>query len=177
MDKTPQKTAIEQRRLLLKGALGASTVMTLGYGGAAAAASLSCVIKPPQSGFPTTQFVTVKPTNTGNRWAWKEVAVQRYQAAGQGSFDGYTVGTGIVYKAVFPSTAVVGANLQNNQTGYPKLAWVLVYFDETGKEFGTYPTYDGASYGTSGTTGYAPAAESCLASINGGFIGGYTFGG
>lgn len=40
-----QDTSDETRRRLLKGALAASTVVTLGYGGAAAAASLGCIEK------------------------------------------------------------------------------------------------------------------------------------
>lgn len=181
MDKTHKEAAVEQRRTLLKGALGASTVMTLGYGGAAAAASLTCIAKV-DGGFPTTQFVFAEspPPATGGGWAWKRIDVNLYSSTGStngncnpnanGNFEGFTV-AGNVYNVAPPQNLVPTAVLKSCGAPYPKTAWVLAYFDESGNEIGTYPTYSDQG------TGFAPAAHSCLTSINPGIVENYTFGG
>lgn len=176
MNKDPHDEAVEQRRRLLKGALSASTVMTLGYGGSAAAASLSCVAKvrdmevggPPANGL---QFTMIKPSTThlGTNWAWEEVQVWRYKLSKK-KFDGFVV-IGNLYDTAKPDTAVLGASKDSVQTGYPKKAWVLAYFDDAGNRVGTYPSYTLASKGAT------PAAASCLASVNPGISSKFTFGG
>lgn len=187
MDETHQKTAVEQRRTLLKGALGASTVMTLGYGGAAAAASLTCIAKV-DGGYPLPedQFVmgANPPPGTGTGWAWKRVDVYLYNSNGNtngtctintNNFEGF-LAAGNVYRvptvAAPTPTLVPGAVLKTScGFPYPKTAWVLAYFDENGIEIGTYPTY------TAEGVGFAPAAQSCLTSINPQSVANYTFGG
>lgn len=177
MSKAPQDNSVEQRRRLLKGALGASTVMTLGYGGAAAAASMSCVAKvrelevggPPAG---TLQFTMIQPTAspTGSNWGWVRVDVERY-TDGASEFDGFKV-NGNIYKTSVPDVAVLGAALVSPQPdGYPKDAWVLAYFTDDGSLVGTYPTHQLAAPGAT------PAAGSCLASVNPGAVGNFTFGG
>lgn len=177
MTQTRQDASQEQRRLLLKGALGASTVMTLGYGGAVAAASLTCIAKVdggyPLEGF---QFRRTAPSNlsTGNNWAWKRVDI--WACNGAGSFDGFTLDGVNFYTApevagTAPEFKVGGKKKTSQPNGYPKDGWVLVYFYDNGDEKGSYPAVSAQS------TGYAPAVESCLNSINAGILINYTFGG
>lgn len=175
MNQTGQDSADERRRSLLKGALGASSVMTLGYGGPVAAASLNCIAKI-DGGYPagTNQFFigeTPPATTGGGNWAWKMVWVNRYQSNGNGVTDGFEVG-GNVYRADNPEVLIPDAVLKTNGSGgYPKKAWVLAYFDYAGNEIGTYPTY------TAQGEGFAPAVSSCLTSINAGIVTSYMFGG
>lgn len=174
MTQTEQVNADERRRRLLKGALGASSVMTLGYGGPVAAASLSCIAKV-DGGYPagTAQFFIGEAppaTPTGGNWAWKMVEVNRYQSNGLGVLDGFAVGNN-VYRADNPEVLISPANLKESGNGYPKTAWVLAYFDYAGNEIGTYPTY------TAQGDGFAPALSSCLSSVNPGITGDYMFGG
>ena len=82
MTQTEQVNADERRRRLLKGALGASSVMTLGYGGPLAAASLGCIAKV-DGGYPagTAQFFIGEAppaTPAAGNWAWRMVQVNRY---------------------------------------------------------------------------------------------------
>lgn len=179
MSTTPQDNSVEQRRRLLKGALGASTVFTLGYGGSAAAASMSCVAKvrdmvsdgPPAG---TLQFTMTAPTapTTGSNWGWMRIDVESYVtiAAPDVAFEAFKIGSN-VYKTTVPDAVVLGADLANDQTGYPKDAWVLAYFTDDGALVGAYPTYQLAAYGAT------PAAKSCLASVNPGAVDNFTFGG
>ena len=175
MTQTEQDNADERRRRLLKGALGASSVMTLGYGGPLAAASLGCIAKV-DGGYPagTAQFfvgATPPATPAGGNWAWKMVEVNRYQSNGNGVLDGFAV-EGVVYQADDPSAVIPNAVLKTNgASGYPKTAWVLAYFDYAGNEIGTYPTY------TAQGDGFAPAVSSCLSSVNPGIAANYMFGG
>lgn len=174
MNHTQGQNAADRRRRLLKGALGASSVLTLGYGGAAAAASLGCVakIREVDGGYPLTQF-TYEPTAGANaNWQWVAVNVQRYnqyrvnQGGGGGSgpkigeFDGFVSG-GNVRDTAHPETVALNASLANPQPeGYPKQGWVLAYYDDQGGLTGTYPAHTAASDGAT------PATASCLASID-----------
>lgn len=176
MSNAPQDNSVEQRRRLLKGALGASTVVTLGYGGTAAAASMSCIAKVrelPSGGPPagTLQFTMTAPTAspTGSNWGWVKVKVEKYKTNGP-AFEAFKVNEN-VYKTTAPDVPVLGATLANNQNGYPKDAWVLAYFTDAGELVGTYPTYQLAVQGAT------PAAGSCLASVNPGVVTNFTFGG
>lgn len=81
MTNAPQDKSIEQRRRVLKGALGASTVVTLGYGAPVAAASLNCIAKV-DGGYPagSNQFFLgdQPPDLTPGNWAWRQVPVNMY---------------------------------------------------------------------------------------------------
>lgn len=182
------QNAAELRRRLLKGALGASSVLTLGYGGAAAAASLGCIakIREIEGGYPLTQFTTTDPgtASRGSGWQWVRVDVFRHeiragnhgQGGGKGklerAFDGFQV-NGTIYATEAPETAVFGSlPLDPQPHSYPKSGWVLAYYDDEGGLVGTYPNY------TRATEVATPATASCLASITpGGDIGGGRFSG
>ncbi|WP_133091744.1 hypothetical protein [Thauera propionica] len=202
MTNAPQDKSIEQRRRVLKGALGASTVVTLGYGAPVAAASLNCIAKV-DGGYPagSNQFFLgdQPPDLTPGNWAWRQVPVNMYappvvaappatggqpgkgkgrkkdsdeQSAPEAASDaveGFEV-SNLVYSTTPPHDPLVGVEAQT-AAGYPKVGWVLVYFDENGEEIGTYPAY------TMDGDGFAPASESCLNSINPGAAGNYTYGG
>lgn len=183
-------SSVEQRRKLLKGALGASSVITMGYSGAALA-SFQCVAD--TKGFPTSQFRLMPPdSTTSTSWAWVEVSIERYRAAtpvnnvnglscstpgNSNRFDAFKVNN-IFYKidgTTTPPTLVGMPTIyckDTDQSGYPKKGWVLAYFDNGGNPTGSYPTIQSAG------TGQAPAQHSCLASINPNLnLGGFTFGG
>lgn len=177
MTKTPQGNSTETRRRLLKSALGASTVITLGYGGSAAAASISCVakVRDMETGGPpagASQFTMVQPELTpgGTNWGWVRVDVWSYRLTTGSAFDAFKVDEKI-YKTSAPSVEVSGATLAQNQNGYPKNAWVLAYFSDDGTLVATYPSEQLAEPGAT------PAAQSCLASVNPGVVGNLTFGG
>ncbi|TAH45792.1 MAG: hypothetical protein EYC67_09970 [Betaproteobacteria bacterium] len=173
-----EASSLEQRRKLLKGALAASSVITMGYSGSALA-SFDCVAKVRvDGGYPAGdfQFTMTDPSlsSSSKWWAWEAVLVQMYQTSGGAQFEGFAV-NGNVYPTAVPVTpprlAVTGATLVSPQpSGYPKAGWVLAYFDDGGTRTGSYPTY------TSAAVGQTPATESCLASINPGLTG-FTFGG
>ena len=191
MTHAPRNDSTEQRRRLLKGALGASTVVTLGYGAPAAAASLGCVANVRENGgYPTEdyQITTLAPDSStrpdnGPTWAWKAVSpapdVFSYQVPGQQEFEGFTF-EGKVYRAeeAVKAIEVPGATRLNGvqQPIRQQLVWVLVYFADDGTESGTYPGVLAAEEGAT------PAQQSCLASLTpGGGPGGapanYTYGG
>jgi len=200
MTNAPKDQSVEQRRRVLKGALGASTVVTLGYGAPVAAASLNCIAKV-DGGYPaaTNQFFLgdQPPDLTPGNWAWRQVPVNMYAPlvvsaplttggrpgkgkkkdsgdqpapeAASDAVEGFEVG-GLVYSTTPPHDPLVDVQIQAT-AGYPKVGWVLAYFDENGDEIGTYPAY------TMDGDGFAPASESCLNSINPGAAGNYTYGG
>ncbi len=187
MDKAHKENSVEQRRKLLKGALAASGVVTMGYSGAALA-SFECVEKvrmaggAPANGY---QFTMTEPTATGGvphqDWAWLKVVVQRYED-GVGPFIGFEVtigGTGRIFKIEdpydpnVPPVEVSGASVSLDQSGgYPKDGWVIAYFNNGGDLVGVYPL------NTMAVPGSTPAVQSCLASINPNLdITGLSFGG
>ena len=86
MNNKPDNSQISQRRRLLKGALAASSVATLSYGGAAAAASLGCIEKIATNGggYPGAAYQFVEgdappAAVSGQGWAWEEVMVHEFQ--------------------------------------------------------------------------------------------------
>ena len=183
-------SAVEQRRKLLKGALAASGVVTMGYSGAALA-SFDCITNiRVNGGAPggTSQFRTTAPSTTsGEDWAWVKVSIHRYKI-GTAGIDGVCTNNGsnqafdafklndsdsVVYKTSAPTTPVSGAYKTVNQpNGYPLTGYVLAYFDDGGGQAGSYPTYTIASQG------HTPATSTCLASVNPGLDrSGLTFGG
>lgn len=184
MPETCSSNSVEQRRKLLKGALAASGVVTMGYSGAALA-SFECVPKVRLDGGYAAgdlQFTMTNPSQaaSSNGWAWLAVTVQLYQVGTNTAFPGFVV-NGLVYPTAVPTTppraAVSSAVLASDQTGYPQTGWVLAYFKDDGDTAGatvtssTYPTY------TTADEGHTPATESCLASLNPGIRGNFTFGG
>lgn len=179
--------ATEKRRQLLKGALGASTVVTLGYSRSAAAASVTACIANFPDALPTEQFVnngSVSPP-AGNGLAWKGVSVQYYseklnsngQNAGQ-KFYAVQIGD-LLYKVADPGTGglasltpVTGFPVSNQPPGFPRQAWTLVYFSDAEQdEVGLYPNV------TKPGGGVAPASLACLGSLNADLVGDYKFGG
>jgi len=193
MSEASPSNSVEQRRKLLKGALAASGVATMGYSGAALA-SFQCVAQVRTSGtatLPTTQFTMTAPTTTsGKSWAWVKVSIERYRqstplngvnglvcdnSGASNGFDGFTLNS-TFYKITGTPPALVQPPATYckavNQTGYPKNGWVLAYFDDGGNLTGTYPTYTAAGIGQT------PAPQSCLASVNPSLnLSNFTFGG
>ncbi|MFT3757418.1 hypothetical protein [Thauera sp.] len=186
MTHAPRNDSTEQRRRLLKGALGASTVVTLGYGAPAAAASHGCIaeVRVAGGGYPaiSKQFVLGEnppPIAEKGNWAWEEVRVHTYQVAtptkkGSKQVDGFVVNNR-VYSTTFPHDELLNATEVPLRPGRQQVAqkkgWVLVYFDDNGVRQGTYPEY------RPGNAAAAPATASCLASVNPGAVAGFRFGG
>lgn len=185
MDATRKDETVERRRRVLKGAVGASTVLTLGYGGNVAAASLGCVNKAYLESTPpggASQFLITDPgtTTTDANWAWSKVEVWQCSVktdTGNTTFDGFSLdGEASWYKV--PEAAntapekILGASKKNgSQPGYPRSAWVLAYFDESGNLVGRYPDISAR------TSQKVPLEGSCLASVNPNATTGFTFGG
>ena len=176
-----QDTSDAKRRRLLKGALGASTVVTLGYGGSAAAASFNCVERTYQSGNPPAeerQFTLEEPplTSSGDNWAWTKVEIYRLQADNKGDFDGFSLDSGKTWFSVpngrqLEPQLELNASTKNNQNGYPIAGWVLAYLDTKGEPVGHYPQIKSMS------EGQAPAVQSCVSSLTPGNPENFTFGG
>lgn len=174
MHNSRQTTSVEQRRKLLKGALAASSVVGMGYSGAALA-SLTCVAKVPTGGYPDPlkQFSTTLPqnTNTDPNWAWSPVQIWLYQVTGgTDTFDGFAINNAL-YRVPAPGSAPTpasGSLVQSMPAGYPKTGYVLAYFDDNGVFKGSYPGYSTAGPGN------RPATSTCLTSL--GLGGGFTFG-
>ncbi|MBL8446993.1 MAG: hypothetical protein JNJ44_06225 [Zoogloeaceae bacterium] len=186
-------SSVEGRRKLLKGALGASGVVTMGYSGSALA-SFNCVENVrnlttggPPAGSNQFKFGTAPSTSTG-KWAWVEVPVKQYRqsAAGingvctnsgsSGKVDGFKLRSTdtLVYLVSNPAAGVSGyCEAVTQDAGYPKKGWVLAYFDDQGNQTGVYPEKSLA------VQGFTPATGSCLTSLNAGLAnsGTLTFGG
>lgn len=181
MDAPRKDETVERRRRVLKSAIGASTVLTLGYGGNAAAASIGCVKRsyledtPPGGAY---QFSAVNPgTMAGDgNWAWSRVDVWKCKPKTGTAFEGFSLDSGASWYKVPTAagtapTKVSGASKHSSQNGYPKSAWVLAYFDESGNFVGRYPDI------TERKSQRLPLAGSCLASVNPNGTTGFTFGG
>ena len=175
--------ATEKRRQLLKGALGASTVVTLGYSRSAAAASVTaCIANFSAEALPGQQFVNsgLNTPPDGNTFAWKEVFVNRYSQNPDGSGSKiYAVKIGDnLYQVNDKGTGPLTSSTPVTDTYYvmsspaARKAWTLVYFStETREEFGLYPNVAAPEEGV------APASLACLNSLNAAISGGYDFGG
>lgn len=174
-----QSNSVEQRRKLLKGALAASGVVSMGYSGSALA-SINCVEKVRTDvGFPGTdlQFREFAPDPLlGEQdWAWVKVEIRRFTVIFNGTlteFAGfqpaidpavvdalapvYTVPTAEwpMLLATDPSLSLIGSY------DPPRYGWVLAYFDDTGAITGVFPTTNTFE------EGFTPATDLCLASIN-----------
>lgn len=194
MDNAQQENSVERRRRLLKGALGASGVMTMGYSGAALA-SFECVEKVRiDGGYPTAdyQFTRTNPGIVANSkgWAWRRVSIGRFKAKNNGgncpassndSFEAFDL-DGTLYQVNPPPISVTNPPLTAKGptldfcsyivNGYPQDGWLLVYFDDGGTLTATYPTKSVAE------PNFTPATHSCLASVNPGLnTTNITFGG
>ena len=170
LDMRPSQStdATEKRRQLLKGALGASTVVSLGYSGTAAAASITCIAKRTTS--PDVQFSISQEPPAEPELEWMSVTVFEYskkenltpphQYYCQIQVDDitkyYKVTSGVLSMTATDQSVVDALY----PTGHSSQAWVLRYFDPvTGEEIGTYPTYSSPS------TEGAPASIKCLESV------------
>lgn len=194
MDQGQSTNSTEQRRKLLKGALGASTVLGMGYS-SAALASFECVEKARiNGGYPlgNLQFTRTDPrsASVSKGWAWQPVQIYRYLAknnggncpsSSNGSVEAFDL-NGSLYR-INSDNSLTQLGLTSGfcryttftsngtTTTYPQSGWVLAYFTDGGEPAGSYPTY------TTGTIGHTPATESCLNSINAGVVARYIFGG
>lgn len=162
--------ATEKRRQLLKGALGASTVVSLGYSGSAAAASITCIAKrttSPEVQFSISQFPPAEPA-----LEWRSVTVSEFSETEnlapphqyycpiefEGTTKYYKVTSGVL-STIATDQSVVNALYP---TGNSSQAWVLRYFDPvSGDEIGTYPILTSPAQ-----AGGAPASITCLNSVN-----------
>ena len=187
MDRIRNNETVEQRRRVLKGALGASTVLTLGYGGSAAAASIGCVKNtyteetPPANGF---QFSLTSPTTMKGEddWAWSQVSIWNCTGTVDGKqntdFDGFSIDGGITWYRVPAKegdapVSIPFASKKSSQppSKYPQTGWVLAYFDANGNFVGNYPAI------TMRTEQKTPLEGSCLASVTPNATSGFTYGG
>lgn len=178
MSKTPTEDSVEQRRKVLKGALAASGVVTMGYSGSALA-SFQCVTSTSAvgvAGFKKTigadsnwawLRLEVFGTNKNNGAVWKAVKIPTGSDPSQASTD---VGTTTYYynDLAAPPVLYALAQLENGLRNSIQVkaieagnyVHVIVYFKTDGAIAGFFPTYLQSS-----GTGY-PAQGSCLTSLN-----------
>ncbi len=178
MSNTPPDNAVEQRRKVLKGALAASGVVTMGYSGPALA-SFQCVTSTTQD----SKLPGFKKTlGTNSSWAWLRLEVfgtnkkngsdwkaVKIPSGSNPSVAGTDSGTTVYYYddlateprlytvAQLPSSA---SGIQLNPIEANKYVYVIIYFTTDGSIAGFFPTYLQSS-----GTGY-PAQGSCLTSLN-----------
>lgn len=179
MSNTPPEDSIEQRRKVLKGALAASGVATMGYSGSALA-SFQCVTSTSATGVPgfkksistTSNWAWLKLqvfiTNKSNGTAiWKAVKIPNGSDPSLASTDSETTvyyfddlaATPMLYSlAQLPNGTGSGISLTGIDAG--KYVYVIIYFKTDGAIAGFFPTYAQSS-----GTGY-PAQGSCLTSLN-----------
>lgn len=168
MQESLQTNSVEERRKLLKGALAGSVVMTLGYGGAAAAASLTCMAKTIDSAMTMPQLFhigSVPPVASAGHWAYKFTPIFLWQNPMNGSeepFEACQVGN-FLYKVIRNPAPPALDPTQLNPFNYRifmfvEPAYVLAFFDANGVDQGAYPTY-------TQLVPYGPAAKSCYASF------------
>ena len=161
--------ATEKRRQLLKGALGASTVLSLGYSGSVAAASITCIAK--RSSSPDVQFAIGASPPAEPALEWKSVTVFEYSKKERKTppFQYYCPievdGETNYYKVTSGDLSETATDTSDINALYPtgnsSPAWVLRYFDPaTGEEIGTYPAY------LSPSPEGAPASLTCLESVS-----------
>lgn len=180
LEKIQAINSTEQRRKLLKGALATSSVVGLGYSGSSASASITHCIQN-QRTFVATQFFigsTPPPPSSAN-CAWKKVEVRKYKENGTGNpIEGFQLTSG-VFRAFSPWTKILLPAVQSNLSGYPKVAWVVVYFDSVTKaEIGAFPEYTQPTMiGTAKTEAVAQASLNCVNSLQPGLGNTYKFGG
>ncbi len=174
MSNTPPDNAVEQRRRVLKGALAASGVVTMGYSGPALA-SFACVTT---TTIPTTLSPLKSSLDASASWAWKGGPLFKLMdSSTTPAVDSGKKGVkidGVIYEVTF-DTSVPPKPVSLNSTTLTEgtaispteSVYALAYFDATGSPTGIYT--DAPNVGL-------PAAHSCLTSVNPGLTG-YIFGG
>lgn len=196
MNKNLDHTHTSQRRRLLKGALAASSVATLGYGGSAAAASLGCMEKIADNGGgypgPDYQFALGSPPEirSGRGWAWEQVPVHKFQRQtssptppptpggkgrgkngrgnGQGPATPDSASTETTY--AFQTREGFYYSTVDHRPFHPE-GWVQDFTHQENGWVLAYFNLAGERIGSypayqSSTTNVAPASASCLASVN-----------
>lgn len=173
MSTTPPDHTVEQRRKVLRGALAASGVVTMGYSGSALA-SFECVTSTDASGV----FGFRKAIDTSSNWAWLKLPVYSTTTATAPNVwkavkvpnDSNPAETGDVTTYFFDDTATLPSLAPPGVGGVPTdiaaaavdgtFAFVIIYFDTGGAIVGFFPTHQqvtGVDY---------PAQGSCLTSLN-----------
>lgn len=181
MSNTPPDNAVEQRRKVLKGALAASGVVTMGYSGSALA-SFQCVTSTSAAGV----FGFKKVITASSNWAWLRLQVFSTDKNnnGQGYWKAVKIPTDANPAVANSDTGTETYFFQDSTTNgnspplYPvgdsalpqsinvesaiagEYAHVIIYFDIEGSILGFYPTRTqqaGRDY---------PAQGSCLTSLN-----------
>lgn len=170
MSNTPPEDSVEQRRKVLKGALAASGVATMGYSGSALA-SFACVTT---TTIPTTLTPLKSSLDATASWAWKGGPLFKLM---DGTVDTGKKGVkidGVIYQVTFDTSvppkpvSLISTTLTEGTAISPtESVYALAYFDATGSPTGIYT--DAPKVGL-------PAAHSCLTSVNPGLTG-YIFGG
>lgn len=184
MSNTPPDKAVEQRRKVLKGALAASGVVTMGYSGPALA-SFQCVTSTPATGV----FGFKKAIDASSNWAWLRLQVfdtnknNTNTSNGNGNGDTYWKAVKIPNDNKPTSADTTTYFFQDNLGNSPPLlregdaalpsgiqiqgagladqyVHVIIYFDVEGSILGFFPTR------TQQTGRDYPAQGSCLTSLN-----------
>lgn len=183
MEQNQISKTTQQRRKLLKSALAASTVAGVGYSGSALASVAHCIsnqnlnLNDVVLNNVNDQFRIGSTPPTGSPWAWKQVFVNKYKNGSTGSpEEGFSLSTPAgsgVYR-VSDFTKFTTPILQSTG-GYPKTAWVVVYFDAVTKaEKGAFPQFKDPNRPTAGI---AQASLGCVNSLSPGLGNNYTYGG
>ncbi len=182
MSNTPPDNSVEQRRKLLKGALAASGVVTMGYSGPALA-SFNCIQKTTTPALTDgLQLVQSVSTSSGSpNWAWVQVTIQKFRVTETNAdFYGFVFpdGTGgTIYEVTLPNGANWGQASSNpfintkisTPQGSERTGWLLVLFDEYGNYMKPDPYEAELLIDRDPTTQEQtpqPAAASCISSLN-----------
>lgn len=173
MSNTPPDNAVEQRRKVLKGALAASGVVTMGYSGPALA-SFQCVTSTSAVGLDGFK----RTISSSSNWAWLEVQVYFTTTAtapnvwkavkvpnGSDPLETTDVTTYFFDNGLdaptldLPGVGGIPADITAGSPDTGTFAFVIIYFKTDGSIAGFYPKYvpSGSGY---------PAQGSCLTSLN-----------
>ncbi|MDD3353720.1 hypothetical protein [Zoogloea sp.] len=173
MSNTDQARPTDTRRKLLKSALGASAVVSMGYGGIAAAASITCLQKTNAGPSVNFHIGNTPParadlsTNEG-LWAWQEVRLYDVTPT-QKVFQ---IRNGGAYYSITGNHDPVDIPPSTPLSQSSEKAWSVVYFDVTTNQVaGVYPEKKFAA------GQFAQASIGCLNSVNPGVSQNFTFSG
>lgn len=180
MSNTPPEDSVEQRRRVLKGALAASGVATMGYSGSAFA-SFTCIEKTTTSApFNGGQLVQSIPSEYAT-WQWVAVEVYPLNGNGSGRFNYLNYLYSVSLLKSGNSWLATGDPIQLGAAGVLSgnkiTMYLLVLYAPTGSGYqpvAPSPYVPGAA--TTPGSGVAaqmpqPASGSCLASLNPGTAG------
>lgn len=174
MQDAQQSNSVEQRRKVLKGALAASGVVTMGYSGSALA-SFACVTT---TTVPTSLTPLKSSLDASASWAWKggplfKLMDSSVSPAVDTGKKGVKI-DGTIYEVTFDSSTppkpiklAVTSFTEGTALVPSESVYALAYFDATGSPKGIYTDAPPVGF---------PAAASCLTSVNAGLTG-YIFGG